>query len=182
MRHELHRHRRAGLRAAGRRAPAHEFLHGPAGHGHSPITSPRAGTTSSCCSASRRPMPANGAPSASNPSPPPPICAPSSRRWRQKRWTQSFTRRRSAIFRLGGFSRRMRRTNWLKSNRRKKSPRGRGNCSWNCCRRRKSSRNCAAGFRGRKSSAGNSRRTASARTPSPPRAGNWRSVRPICAW
>ena len=37
-------------------------------------------------------------------------------------------------------------------------------------------------FPERKSSAGNSRRTAGARTPLPPRAGNWRSVRRICAW
>ncbi len=64
----------------------------------------------------------------------------------------------------------------------KKIPRGRVNCSSNCCRRRKSSRNCADGFRGRKLSAGNSRRTASARKPSPRRAGRLRNAPLICAW
>src|SRR5208283_3898380 len=33
LQHELHRHRRADLRAVGRRAPAHELFHRPAWHG-----------------------------------------------------------------------------------------------------------------------------------------------------
>ena len=37
--------------------------------------------------------------------------------------------------------------NWPKSSRRKKFPRAAETCSWNLCRRRKSLRNCAAGFR-----------------------------------